>query len=65
MLHEIGEGAGRIWQVLSASSSSTLAEIQEATDLDTHLFYMSIGWLAREDKIVFEGKGNKAKLRLK
>ncbi len=65
MQHKIGEGAGRVWKVLNTNHSSTLAEIQEAADLDANLFYMSIGWLAREDKIVFEGTGTKAKLHLK
>jgi Winged helix-turn-helix domain (DUF2582) len=65
MLHQIGNGAGKVWQVLNANPSATLSEIQEAADLDSDLLYMSIGWLAREDKIVFDGKGAKAKLHLK
>jgi Winged helix-turn-helix domain (DUF2582) len=65
MLRDIGEGAGRIWQALSANPSYTLAELQKATGLDANSFYMSIGWLAREDKIVFDGRGKKAQVHLK
>jgi winged helix-turn-helix protein DUF2582 len=65
MRHEIGEGAGTIWQALNANPSATVTEIQKATGLDTVLLFMSIGWLAREDKLVFEGEGKKARLHLK
>jgi hypothetical protein len=65
MEHEIGEGAGRIWQFLSANPGSTLEQIHKATQLDANLVCMSIGWLARENKIAFDGEGKKTKLSLK
>jgi len=34
-------------------------------DIDPKLFCMAIGWLAREDKIAFEGQGKKRKFSLK
>jgi len=65
MTYEIGEGAGRIWQFLSEHPASTLEQINKDLKLDASLFSMSVGWLAREDKLIFDGEGKKAKLFLK
>ena len=65
MTYEIGEGAGRIWQYLSEHPASTRDHINRDLKLDTSLFFMSVGWLAREDKLIFDGEGKKAKLSLK
>jgi hypothetical protein len=65
MTCEIGEGAGRIWQFLSEHPASTWKQIKQNLKLDTSLFFMSIGWLAREDRLLFDGEGKKAKVSLK
>jgi hypothetical protein len=65
MTYEIGEGAGRIWQYLNEHSASTCDHINKDLKLDTSLFFMSVGWLAREDKLIFEGEGKKTKVSLK
>ena len=65
MTYEIGEGAGRIWQILSEHPASTLEQINKDLKLYTSLFFMSVGWLAREDKLIFDGEGKKTKVSLK
>ncbi len=65
MTYEIGEGAGRIWQFLNEHPASTWEQINKDLKLDRSLFFMSVGWLAREDKIHLEGQGTKVKVSLK
>ncbi len=65
MTYEIGEGAGRIWQFLNEHPASTWEQINKDLKLDPSLFFMSVGWLAREDKLVFDGVGKKTKVSLK
>ncbi len=65
MTYEIGESAGRIWQFLNEHPASTWEQINKDLKLDTSLFFMSVGWLAREDKIILEGQGTKVKVSLK
>ena len=65
MTYEIGEGAGRIWQYLSEHPASTVDQINKDLKLDTNLVFMSLGWLAREDKLNFDEEGKKTKLSLK
>jgi Winged helix-turn-helix domain (DUF2582) len=63
--YEIGEGAGRIWQFLSEHPASTWEQIKKDLKLDTNVFFMSVGWLAREGKLLFDGEGKKTKVSLK
>jgi len=42
-----------------------LEQINKDLKLDTSLFFMSVGWLAREDKLIFDGEGKKTKVSLK
>ncbi len=65
MIHDIGESAGRIWQYLSENSPAALEQMNKSLKLKESLFYMAIGWLAREDKLTFEEAGTTMKLSLK
>jgi hypothetical protein len=65
MSFEIGEAAGKVWNFLNKNPQSTFDEIHKSLDIDPQLFYMAVGWLAREDKIAFEGEGKKRKFSLK
>lgn len=65
MIHDIGESAGRIWQYLSENSPAALEQMNTSLKLKESLFYMAIGWLAREDKLTFEEAGKTMKLSLK
>ncbi len=62
---EIGEAAGKVWHFLDRIPHSTFGKAYKSLTMDPSLFYMAIGWLAREDKIVFEGTGKKRTLSLK
>jgi Winged helix-turn-helix domain (DUF2582) len=65
MTYEIGEGAGRIWEFVKEHAALTMDQINKHVKLDTGTFFMSVGWLAREDNLAFDGEGKKAKLSVK
>lgn len=47
----IGQGAGLIWQALSAAEAMGIKQLKKVTKLKEKDLYAAIGWLAREDKI--------------
>jgi hypothetical protein len=65
MIDEIGEAAGQVWRYLIDHPSTTLAQVNKSLKLREGLFFMAIGWLAREDKLAFEGERKAMKLSLK
>lgn len=54
-----------MWQYLSEHPAATTVEIAKALKVDEPLLNMAIGWLAREDKLVFGKKGKSMTLSLK
>jgi hypothetical protein len=65
VMHEIGEAAGKIWQFLNSESSVVLGHINKRLKFEEVVFWMAVGWLAREDKISFAGHGRQSKVTLK
>lgn len=65
MTFEIGEAAGKIWHFLNDHPESTVDQACKSLSIDSGLCCMALGWLAREDKIAFDGDGKKCKLSLK
>jgi hypothetical protein len=53
MFHDIGETAGGIWQLLKEEEPLTLSALVRKTKRPQSMVQMGIGWLAREDKLVF------------
>ena len=53
MFHEIGQTAGEIWKLLKEEGSMSPAAIARRTKQPQAMVNMGIGWLAREDKLVF------------
>jgi len=51
MLNIIGNNAGIIWHMLLRNGRITLEEIYNLTDFDDHYILLSLGWLAKENKI--------------
>ena len=52
--NKIGEWAGIVWRLLSKENREmTFEEVMKATGLDERQLAGAIGWLAREDKIIF------------
>jgi len=48
---QVGETAGRIWEMLNESGPQTLAQIKKGLDGTGELAGFALGWLAREDKV--------------
>jgi len=65
VIFEIGESSGRIWEYLHEHGTATVSEISRSLKMNNGMLHMAIGWLAREDKVVFEGEGKVARLSLK
>ena len=53
MFHTIGEAAGDIWRILKEEESLSLSAAVRRIKQPQKVAYMGIGWLAREDKLVF------------
>jgi hypothetical protein len=48
---EVGETAGKVWQVLNDEGPQTLAQLKRKLDDSSELLSLAMGWLAREDKV--------------
>jgi hypothetical protein len=53
MFHTIGETAGEIWRLLKEQAPLGVSAIVSKTKCPRSMVYMGIGWLAREDKLIF------------
>ena len=65
MNDEIGTAAGLVWNTLDRQGTLTLAKLRQKTGLSVELVNRAIGWLAREDKLVFEKKARSLVITLK
>jgi hypothetical protein len=65
MEDEIGELAGEIWDFLEESGESSLTQVNDAVEAPRSRVNMAIGWLAREDKLVFNDQGRGVSVGLK
>ena len=63
---KIGAAAGEVWKALNSSGAVSKAQLSRETGLSPDLTNLAVGWLAREDKLIFEQsrKGEEV-LRLK
>lgn len=64
IIHRVGEAAGKVWQFLNDNSPATLSQMSKQLKLEEGVFWMAVGWLAREGKICFEGHGKESKVSL-
>ena len=53
MKEKIGIDAGQVWKILDAQGTKSVKELKKATKLIDKEIYAAIGWLAREEKLVF------------
>ncbi len=65
MSEEIGTMAGAIWQTLEVNGEMTLAKLKKELKAGSPLFDWAIGWLAREDKIMFTVEKGSTRVCLK
>jgi hypothetical protein len=56
---DIGETAGVVWKVLSENGPMNLTKLVKTVGEPRDIVMQAIGWLAREDKLVFEENGRK------
>ena len=59
MREKIGEIAGKLWQTLGEKGELNIAMLPKFLREDSETVNQALGWLAREDKIVFNNKGSK------
>jgi|UniRef100_A0A7V3VUH5 hypothetical protein len=53
MISDIGFAAGAIWKKLKEEGEMVITRLKRKTGLPINMFYMGLGWLAREDKLNF------------
>ncbi|HAD82060.1 MAG: hypothetical protein A2509_04735 [Candidatus Edwardsbacteria bacterium RIFOXYD12_FULL_50_11] len=56
MKMKIGENAGIIWQTVNAKGEQNVSALKKSTRLDDKNLYLALGWLAKENKIIFTQK---------
>ncbi|MDY6964864.1 MAG: winged helix-turn-helix domain-containing protein [Halobacteriota archaeon] len=64
MIGDIGETAGEIWDLLNEQGEVSLSGLKSKIDRK-NLVEMSLGWLAREDKITLYKYKNGTRISLK
>lgn len=62
---EVGETAGKVWQLLSRDGPQTLAQATKKLDVPSELLNFAIGWLAREDKVDVSRDKKEVRVQLK
>jgi hypothetical protein len=64
-LDQIGETAGMVWRLLDDRGPLSMAKIIKESGAPRDLVLLSLGWLAREDKIAIdsESRGRLVSLR--
>jgi hypothetical protein len=65
MLEKIGNDAGCIWNVLNEKGMESIKDLKRIAHLKDKEIYAAIGWLAREEKLVFIEKEEELYLSLK
>ena len=65
MFHTIGETAGEIWRLLESSEPLSISGILNKMKRPQAVVLMGIGWLAREDKLIFTQTKRGIRLSLK
>jgi len=57
-IESIGTTAGVVWTALSTSGKMSVKELKKVTKIKTDKeLYSALGWLAKEDKLIFKEKG--------
>jgi len=64
MKHKIGETAGKIWMLLEAKGELDITQVPKLLKEKSMVVYQAVGWLAREDKIVFRKDATKSWISL-
>ncbi|MDR0413613.1 MAG: winged helix-turn-helix domain-containing protein [Dysgonamonadaceae bacterium] len=54
MKEKIGNDAGCVWNILNEGGAKPVKELKKLTKMTDKEIYAAIGWLAREEKLVFD-----------
>ena len=65
MKEEIGDIAGKVWQAISDHGETDVTHLVKLVKAKEVMIQRAVGWLAREDKISFDKKGNKTTISLR
>lgn len=56
-IESIGTAAGIVWTALSTSGKMSVKDLKKVTKIKADkVLFSALGWLAKEDKLVFEEK---------
>ncbi len=59
MKEQISETAGKLWKALREEEEISVTQLPKLVKEKTVVVYQALGWLAREDKVVYHTKGTK------
>ncbi len=65
MSENIGQDAGKIWEYLEENGATSVTKMTKETGLGRSEAQRAIGWLAKEDKLIFRMEGRTELLSLK
>jgi|GEM_PF-74877 len=65
MQDKVGELAGYIWRYLEDVGECSVSEAVKQVNGSQTKGYMALGWLARENKVVFDSSGRGTRVRLR
>ena len=65
MLENIGSIAGAVWHYLEGNDKVSVTKLAREIGEKERAVLMALGWLAREDKLDFEKRGNGIYITLK
>jgi hypothetical protein len=60
----IGHTAGKVWEALKEKDQINIEQLPRMLKEKSVIVYQAVGWLAREDKIVYHKKGDKTYVSL-
>jgi len=64
MKDEIGETAGKIWEILKKKGEVNVTQLPRLLNKKSAVTYQGLGWLAREDKVEYQTKTGKTLVSL-
>jgi Winged helix-turn-helix domain (DUF2582) len=62
---QVGEVAGKVWQTLNSEGPQTLVQLRKKLNTIGDLVNFSVGWLAREDKVLISREKRTLRIQLK
>lgn len=64
MKEKIGKTAGNIWDILQENEEVAISQFPKMLNEKAVIVNQALGWLAREDKIIFRQEGNRTLISL-